>query len=270
MEGAFNDVALDLAPGASEAEVIRQLDGLLGAIRRTRRAMARADQLSHQFISEEIEATAQHRHDRARSFFWRLPRSCSTSCSTGSSTRSASRSAHSRLSATAGSTSACITRSSVLLIAGVGAIAGCAAGAWLGKGMTALYAEFYKFPSFRDSDRSPRGHAGLCGERGRGGPRRGRRRAACRESAARRRDAARAARGLPPDDHRAYGLAAVFFADDPDDSATSRAASVQVADRLARHRAGRRHACRRQFLEGLRRLPDGLSVRHRGAAATSR
>ena len=53
MKGAFNDVALTLAPGASEAEVIRQLDDLLanyGGLG----AYNRNDQVSHHFLSNEI------------------------------------------------------------------------------------------------------------------------------------------------------------------------------------------------------------------------
>jgi putative ABC transport system permease protein len=53
MEGAFNDVALSLSPGANESEVIEGLDALLedyGALG----AYSRADQTSHYFISNEI------------------------------------------------------------------------------------------------------------------------------------------------------------------------------------------------------------------------
>ena len=53
MEGAFNDVALSLAPGANETEVIARLDALLepyGGLG----AYARAEQLSHQFLASEI------------------------------------------------------------------------------------------------------------------------------------------------------------------------------------------------------------------------
>jgi putative ABC transport system permease protein len=53
MEGAFNDVALSLSPGANESEVIDGLDTLLedyGALG----AYGRADQTSHHFISNEI------------------------------------------------------------------------------------------------------------------------------------------------------------------------------------------------------------------------
>jgi putative ABC transport system permease protein len=54
MDGAFNDVALSLSPGASEYEVIERLDALLenyGALG----AYGRADQTSHHFISNEID-----------------------------------------------------------------------------------------------------------------------------------------------------------------------------------------------------------------------
>src|SRR5688572_6532893 len=53
MKGAFNDLALTLAPGAPEAEVIRQLDDLLanyGGLG----AYNRDDQVSHHFLSNEI------------------------------------------------------------------------------------------------------------------------------------------------------------------------------------------------------------------------
>ena len=53
MEGAFNDVALSLAAGAEEAEVIARLDRLLqryGGLS----AYARSDQLSYRFLADEL------------------------------------------------------------------------------------------------------------------------------------------------------------------------------------------------------------------------
>ena len=53
MEGAFNDLTLSLAPGASEADVITRLDTLLdpyGGLG----AYGRYDQLSNRFLSDEI------------------------------------------------------------------------------------------------------------------------------------------------------------------------------------------------------------------------
>lgn len=56
MEGAFNDVAIALAPGASEADVIDATDRLLAPYGGTG-AYGRADHLSHMFVSSEIEET---------------------------------------------------------------------------------------------------------------------------------------------------------------------------------------------------------------------
>jgi putative ABC transport system permease protein len=54
LEGAFNDLAIGLAPGASAAAVMAAVDGLLeryGGLG----AYARHDQRSHRFLSEELQ-----------------------------------------------------------------------------------------------------------------------------------------------------------------------------------------------------------------------
>ena len=56
MEGAFNDVSIALAPGASEADVIDATDRLLAPYGGTG-AYGRADHLSNMFVSSEIEET---------------------------------------------------------------------------------------------------------------------------------------------------------------------------------------------------------------------
>ena len=59
MEGAFNDVALSLGPGAGAADVIARLDLLLerfGGLG----AYGREDQLSHRFLSDEISQDRTH------------------------------------------------------------------------------------------------------------------------------------------------------------------------------------------------------------------
>jgi putative ABC transport system permease protein len=53
LDGAFNDVTLKLFPGASEAEVIRQLDRLLDPFGGTG-AHGRADQSSYRFLNNEM------------------------------------------------------------------------------------------------------------------------------------------------------------------------------------------------------------------------
>ena len=56
MEGAFNDVAIALGRGASAPDVIDAIDRLLAPYGGTG-AYARADQLSHMFVSSEIDET---------------------------------------------------------------------------------------------------------------------------------------------------------------------------------------------------------------------
>ena len=56
MEGAFNDVSIALAPGASEADVIDATDRLLAPYGGTG-AYGRADHVSNLFVSSEIEET---------------------------------------------------------------------------------------------------------------------------------------------------------------------------------------------------------------------
>jgi len=53
MEGAFNDVAISLAPGASEAEVVRRVDQVLDRYGGSG-AYGRRDQLSNKFVSNEL------------------------------------------------------------------------------------------------------------------------------------------------------------------------------------------------------------------------
>ncbi|HXF48386.1 MAG TPA: FtsX-like permease family protein [Verrucomicrobiae bacterium] len=53
MEGAFNDLALTLAPGAVEAEVISRLDALLSRYGGLG-TYSRSEQISHRFLSDEI------------------------------------------------------------------------------------------------------------------------------------------------------------------------------------------------------------------------
>ncbi len=54
MRGAFNDIALTLAPGAIEPEVLRQLDDLTANYGGTG-AFGRDEQMSHKFVSDEFD-----------------------------------------------------------------------------------------------------------------------------------------------------------------------------------------------------------------------
>ena len=56
MEGAFNDAVLSLGPAASVREIVHQVDLVLAPYGGTG-AYPRADQLSHRFVSSEIDET---------------------------------------------------------------------------------------------------------------------------------------------------------------------------------------------------------------------
>ncbi|HEY8459236.1 MAG TPA: FtsX-like permease family protein, partial [Blastocatellia bacterium] len=147
MDGAFNDVALSLSPGASESEVIERLDALLedyGALG----AYGRADQTSHHFISNEIaelrvvSAFVPAVFLGVTAFLIHLTLS--------------------RLVATQRDQIAALKAFGydnlviglhylkLAFAATLGGVAlGVAAGWWFGYGITALYAEFFRFPALR-------------------------------------------------------------------------------------------------------------------------
>ncbi|MGH8564956.1 MAG: ABC transporter permease [Gammaproteobacteria bacterium] len=146
LDGAFNDVALDLAPGASEPEVIRRLDRLLAPYGGLG-AYGRDDQLSHQFVSEELKqlrstgTVAPMIFLAVAAFLLNvvLNRVINTQREQIGALKAFG---YGRLEL------ATHYLKLALLISGAGAVVGSAVGAWLAKGLTALYAQFYHFPSF--------------------------------------------------------------------------------------------------------------------------
>jgi putative ABC transport system permease protein len=144
MEGAFNDVALSLAPRASEADVIQRLDLLLARYGGLG-AYGRGEQVSHRFISDEIA------QNRVTSTF--VP---------GVFLGVAAFLLHivlARLTATQRTeigllkafgyrdrevASHYLGIALVTVLAGV--VLGGALGVWAGSALTALYTDFYRFP----------------------------------------------------------------------------------------------------------------------------
>jgi putative ABC transport system permease protein len=146
MEGAFNDVALTLSRGASEAEVIQRLDDLTrryGA----RGAGGRDDHVSHRYISDEIRQLRAMGLIAPTIFL-----SVAAFLLNVVLTRiiSVQREQIAALKAFG------YTRLQiglhylqlVLLIALVGTLSGIVAGSLLGRSLTELYTRFYKFPVF--------------------------------------------------------------------------------------------------------------------------
>jgi putative ABC transport system permease protein len=146
MEGAFNDVALDLAPDASEPEVIRRLDLLLAPYGGLG-AYGRKDQLSNQFVTAELNQLRSMGTAAPIIFLGVAAFLLNVVLNRIISTQ---REQIGALKAFGYGRRELATHyiKLALIISGVGALVGSAAGAWLGRGLTALYAKFYHFPSF--------------------------------------------------------------------------------------------------------------------------
>ena len=147
MDGAFNDVALTLSPGANVSDVIFRLDRLLtpyggfGAIQRE-------DQISNRFISDEITQLEAHAIILPAIFLGIgafllhivLTRLISTQRD-----QIAILKAFGYSNWQIGSHFLKL----VLVIVCVGAAIGTITGLWLGSSLTRLYTEFYRFPLLR-------------------------------------------------------------------------------------------------------------------------
>lgn len=144
MKGAFNDVLLELLPGASEDEVVRRLDQIIekhGGFG----SHARADQISHRFLSDEISnlkrmgmiipsiflGVAAFLLNVVLSRIIALQRDQIAVLKAFGYSHWAVGRHYLKL---------------VLLICVVGGIAGTIAGAIIGRKMMGIYAEFYRYP----------------------------------------------------------------------------------------------------------------------------
>lgn len=144
MVGAFNDIAVKLAPGANEPEVIRQLDSLLaryGGIG----ASSRKDQQSHAFLDAELKQLAAMAKVVPPIF---LLVSAFLVNMALSRLIALEREQIGLLKAIGYGrwTVAGHYVKLVLAISFAGIAMGAAAGTWLGHGLTRLYGDFFHFP----------------------------------------------------------------------------------------------------------------------------
>ena len=144
MDGAFNDVALTLAPGASLPAVIARLDGVLapwgGA-----GAIGRDDQTSHHYLSEEIK--------QLRTQATIVPVIFLSVAAFLLNVVLARLILQQRMSMAIlkafGYGNGAIALHYLKLVTGiviVGGLIGVAAGAWLAHGLAGIYAEFFRYP----------------------------------------------------------------------------------------------------------------------------
>lgn len=144
MEGAFNDVTLDLSPGADEREVIERLDELVkpfGSLG----AHGRHDQISNRFLSDEIKQL-QRMGTIIPSIF--LSVAAFLLNVVLSRIIALQRDQIAALKAF-GYSNLAVGAHYLKLVIGisfVGVVLGSVAGYWLGLNITQLYTRFYKFP----------------------------------------------------------------------------------------------------------------------------
>jgi putative ABC transport system permease protein len=144
LDGAFNDVSLKLLPGASERQVIDDVNAILARYGGTG-AIARKDQLSHAFLDAELRQLDALRRVMPPIF---LLVSAFLINMTLSRTISLEREQIGLLKALgyAQLPIALHYVKLVLVVTGIGILSGFALGAWLGQGLTKLYGEFFHFP----------------------------------------------------------------------------------------------------------------------------
>jgi len=144
LDGAFNSISLRLLPGTSQAEAIKQVDDLLARYGGTG-ALARKDQLSHAFLDAELRQLDALRRVMPPIF---LLVSAFLINITLSRMIALEREQIGLLKALGYGALPIAAHyiKVVLAIALAGIAIGYLAGAWLGKGLTRLYGDFFHFP----------------------------------------------------------------------------------------------------------------------------
>jgi putative ABC transport system permease protein len=145
LDGAFNDVSLTLARDAVEGDVIGQLDALLDPYGGAG-AVGRAHQLSHHFLSEELRQL----RTTATVFPLIFLGVAAFLLNVVVSRLIATQRDQIGILKAFGYGNAAIGwhyLKLILLVAVVGVAGGIALGIWFGKGLSAVYSAFYRFPS---------------------------------------------------------------------------------------------------------------------------
>lgn len=144
MDGAFNDVTVSLMRGANEDEVIRRLDDLLARYGGVG-AYGRSEQLSNRYLSDEIKQLKSMGMIAPSIFLGVAAFLLNVVLSRMISTQREQIAALKAFGYTKWEVGFHYLKL-VLVISVVGAVAGTAVGAWMGRHMTQMYTEFYKFP----------------------------------------------------------------------------------------------------------------------------
>lgn len=144
MDGAFNDVVLTLTPGANAEDVISRLDTVLDQYGGFG-AVGRKDQLSNRFLSEEFRQLQRFAEIFPAIFIGVAAFLLSVVISRIINTQREQIAALKAIGYSNRDVGVHYAKF-VLFIVLIGVICGTAAGVWLGKGLSRIYMEFYRFP----------------------------------------------------------------------------------------------------------------------------
>ncbi|HEX2780921.1 MAG TPA: ABC transporter permease, partial [Gemmatimonadaceae bacterium] len=147
MDGSFNDVALTLAPGASEKAVIARLDALLDRYGGGH-AYGRADQVSNRVITGEIEQLRAFGIVMPAIFLAVAAFLINVVLSRLIATQRSEIASLKAFGYANGEIAAHFTGYALAAVVG-GALMGIPLGVWVGRRYTGLYAPFFHFPDFR-------------------------------------------------------------------------------------------------------------------------
>jgi putative ABC transport system permease protein len=144
MKGAFNDLTAVLAPGANEAEVLRRLDEVLEPYG-GQDAYGRDDHLSHRFISDEIRQLKIMALVPPAMFMAVAAFLLNIAFNRVLALQREQVAMLKAFGYSAGEVAGhFIKLAGAIIVTGV--VAGWVLGVWMGSGMTAMYAEFYRLP----------------------------------------------------------------------------------------------------------------------------
>lgn len=145
LDGAFNDLSLTLMPGASEAEVIRRLDRLLAPYGGAG-AYGRKEQVSNTYLSDEITGVETMAHISPVIFLGVAAFLLNIALARIITTQRQQIAVLKAFGYARWEVGLHFMKLALLIAAG-GAVIGGAFGLWMGRGMTDLYASFYRFPT---------------------------------------------------------------------------------------------------------------------------
>ena len=143
---SFNDVALTLTYGGSEPEVLKRLDDLTAEYGGTG-AYARADQLSHRFVSDELIQLRAMATIVPITFFAVAAFLLNVVLNRLISTQREQIAALKAFGYTRREVGWHFLKFAMLVVL-FGTFVGIGFGAWLGRGVTRMYTQFFRFPTF--------------------------------------------------------------------------------------------------------------------------